>query len=74
MSTPNNRPRPTQSSGFRVIPGQPTLELRFAEMPATEILQRIRDNGFRWSPKHNAWYATKSPDRTALAEALFPSG
>ncbi len=43
------------------------LEIVFPTHPGPEMIQRIRDAGFRWHGKARVWYQTYSPAAEALA-------
>lgn len=46
------------------------IELTFAEKPAADILETIKNAGFRWHRQKRLWYAKNTADRMALATKL----
>lgn len=46
------------------------LEIRFSSKPPRDILDRLKENGFRWHRKLQFWYAKKTAARTELANSL----
>lgn len=50
------------------------LEVKFSEKPSADILQRLKDAGYRWSNKKKMWYAYQTQKAMALAEALGYKG
>lgn len=50
------------------------IEVRFDEKPSKEILEKLKDAGFRWSNRQKMWYAKQSDDRLALLDSYsnFP--
>lgn len=45
------------------------IEIRFPEKPSQDIIEQLKENGFRWS-KRGFWYAKQSPERLKFAESL----
>ncbi len=46
------------------------IELRFASKPDPQIIQRIKNNGFRWFSREKLWYAKDGTLRRQFAEKL----
>ena len=36
------------------------IEIRFDSKPSSEVLDGLKENGFRWSGKQKMWYAKQS--------------
>lgn len=46
------------------------IEIRFAEKPATEVLTRLKDAGFRWSRFSACWYHKRTESARAFVQQL----
>lgn len=46
------------------------IELRFVSKPSEEMLNILKENGFRWSMKQKMWYAKHTPERMNLVSGL----
>jgi hypothetical protein len=46
------------------------VEVRFAEKPSGEIIQGLKDRGFRWGRTAGCWYAPRREDTEAFAYSL----
>jgi len=49
------------------------IELRFPEKPATEVLDRLKGAGWRWSRFSSCWYHKRTPQARIFAEAMISS-
>ncbi|MFA4836136.1 MAG: hypothetical protein WC749_08730, partial [Dehalococcoidia bacterium] len=46
-------------------------EIRFPQKPADDILQRLKDAGWRWSKYSSCWYHRQTPANLAFATLLI---
>ena len=46
------------------------IEISFSAKPEKEILEGLKDLGFKWHKVKRLWYAKNTPDRLAFAEGL----
>lgn len=46
------------------------IEIRFGGKPAAEIIESLKDNGFRWSGKQKMWYAKQTEETITFANSL----
>lgn len=46
------------------------IEIMFTEKPDAQTINKLKEQGFRWSPKGKFWYAKQSPERLSFAESL----
>lgn len=46
------------------------IEVRFDTKPNKEILDSLRENGFRWSNRQKMWYAKQTPERVNLVNGF----
>lgn len=46
------------------------IEIRFAEKPSSEVLDRLKEMGFRWSNRKKIWYAKQTTERLEMANGL----
>lgn len=46
------------------------IELVFPDKPEEEVLERLRELGFRWHRRKRLWYAKQNPERKAWAESI----
>lgn len=46
------------------------IEVRFDVKPAQEIIDSLKEHGFRWSGKQKMWYAKQDSERLALVDSL----
>jgi hypothetical protein len=46
------------------------VEVRFAEKPEADVIQKMKDHGFRWSKFQKLWYARRSPETLEFAYSL----
>ena len=46
------------------------VEIRFPEKPAREVIDTLKRNGWRWSPRSVCWYAKQSAESIAFANSL----
>lgn len=46
------------------------IEIRFENKPSSDVLESLREYGFRWSGKQKMWYAKQTDERIAFANCL----
>lgn len=46
------------------------IELRFSSKPSKEVLDKLKESGFRWSNRQKMWYAKQSSERMELVNSL----
>ena len=46
------------------------VEIYFNGKPATEILTKLKENGFRWNSRKVCWYAKQSEETIKTAQAI----
>lgn len=46
------------------------IEIRFENKPEAEVLEALKENGFRWSGKQKMWYAKQSEERIAFVKSI----
>lgn len=51
-------------------PDKNGIEVRFDGKPAREILDKLKENGFRWSNRQKMWYAKQTDERLALVNSF----
>ena len=47
-----------------------SIEIKFDSKPATEVLETLKSNGFRWSSKNRLWYAQKNEATMKIADSI----
>ena len=47
------------------------VQLEFSGIPEKEARERLKNNGFRWSPRFGAWQRQNTPNGMAVAKILF---
>lgn len=46
------------------------IEVRFDGKPTKDVLDKLKENGFRWSNRQKMWYAKQSKERLALVKSF----
>lgn len=46
------------------------IEIKFDSKPSYLIIERLKENGFRWSRFHSLWYAKQSTTTLKFAEEI----
>jgi hypothetical protein len=50
--------------------GQNGIEIKFSDKPPADIIQSIKDSGFKYSRAKNIWYAKRTDAKLAFAKSL----
>ncbi|MCD8487961.1 MAG: SNF2-related protein [Desertifilum sp.] len=49
---------------------QSGVEINFPGKPSPATISRLKENGFRWSPRNKVWYAKFTPQKLELAHTI----
>lgn len=72
----------TETMNAKTVTGEATLtinnekngiEITFTSKPSTNVIEALKENGFRWSSYGSKWWVKQSPERLKFATKLVES-
>lgn len=70
VEKPIEKPIEDVKAKFNINEAQNGIEIKFAEKPSEEFLDKLKAVGYRWSRFKKHWYAKQTPKAMSFAESI----